>query len=246
MRPALAIALAALLAACTGAESAPSSTTATTVATSTTGTVAVTTTTTAEVVTTTAPVTTAEPIAPADLSGTVGYVGCSMSQNSVEGYETLGGSNMWSFRAPYGGGGIGRWFVDIDGDRGEYWEGFDDQLASHPDTAAVWLNICTVRENRLDSFDSAATVIAEITARIPAATIYVSAQPAYTDGHFCGLAGDGGPEAMAEVAAAVVDAGLALPGPVMGPLTEAQTRDGCHANEDGQRILGGQLLEFFG
>jgi hypothetical protein len=51
---------------------------------------------------------------------------------------------------------------------------------------------------------------------------------------------------MAEVAAAVVDAGLALPGPVMGPLTEAQTRDGCHANEDGQRILGGQLLEFFG
>ncbi len=240
------VAVALVAAACTSAESTSSSTTTTAAPTTTTTTQPVTTSTTVAETTTTAADVALESVAPADIEGTVGYVGCSMSQNSVEGYETLGGSNMWSFRAPYGGGGIGRWFVDIGGERGEYWEGFDDQLASHPDTAAVWLNLCTVRENQLDSVDSAEAVIAEITARIPAATIYVSAQPSYTDGHFCGLAGEGGPEAMADVAAAVVDAGLALPGPTMGPLTEAQTRDGCHANEEGQQILGEQLLAFFG
>jgi hypothetical protein len=245
MKPALVIALAALLAACTGAESAPSSTPATTVATSTTSTPAATTTTAPET-TTASPEVDAEPLAPSDVDGTVGYVGCSMSQNAVEGYEALGGADMWSFRAPYGGGGIGRWVVDIEGDRGRYWEGFDAELSSHPETSVVWLNICTVRQNQLDSFESAEAVIDEVTSRIPDVTIYVSAQPSYTDGHFCGLAGEGGPEAMAEVAAAVVDAGLALPGPLMGPLSEAQTRDGCHANEEGQRVLGEQLLGFFG
>jgi hypothetical protein len=247
MRLSPVVVLAVLLAACAGAESAPSSTTATTVvATTGTTTIASTTTTAGQTTTSTAPDGVAEPVAPADVDGTVGYVGCSMSQNAVEGYETVGGSDLWSFRAPYGGGGIGRWFVDIDGDRGRYWEGFDAELASHPDTSVLWLNICTVRQNRLDSLESAAAVIEEITERIPGVTIYVSAQPSYTDGHFCSLAGEGGPEAMAEVAAAVVDSGLALPGPVMGPLSGAQTRDGCHANEEGQRVLGRQLLDFFG
>lgn len=250
MRPTVAVIVAVLAAACTGNGGAgESTTTAPTAPVTTAGTAAPTTSSTAAQTTTsvrldgTAPV---EPAVPGDVDGTVGYLGCSMSQNSVEGYETAGGSKMWSHRAPYGGGGVGRWFVDIAGDRGRYWEGFAAELESHPDTTVVWLNVCTVRQNQLDSFDSTAAVIDEINAHIPAATIYVSAQPSYTDGHVCGLAGEGGPEAMAEVAAAVVDAGLALPGPVMGPLTEAHTRDGCHANEEGQRVLGEQLLEFFG
>ncbi|MGF1666772.1 MAG: hypothetical protein ACFCVC_10945, partial [Acidimicrobiia bacterium] len=187
MTRSLVVAVALVAAACSSGETAASSTT--TLAPPATATTAedTTTTSTAPQTTTTAAVDVA-PVAPADIEGTVGFVGCSMSQNSVEGYETLGGSNMWSFRAPYGGGGIGRWFVDIGDDRSRYWEGFDDQLASHPDTAAVWLNLCTVRQNQLDSFESAAAIIDEVSSRIPDVTIYVSAQPSYTDAHFCGLA----------------------------------------------------------
>lgn len=244
MRAASVVVLVLLLGACAGQETTPqtmaaaasSSTTTTTVVTTTSSSAA------PESTTTASPV--SEP--PGDIDGTVGFVGCSMSQNSVEGYESLGGSRMWSFRVPYGGGGIGRWYLDITEDRGRYWEGFDAELAANPDTSTVWLNLCTLRQNRLDSFESAAAVISEIEARIPGTTVYVSGQPDYSDGHVCGLAGDGGPEAMAAIADELVAAGLALPGPVMGPLSEAQTGDGCHAGEDGRRVLGQQLLDFFG
>ncbi|MGH8874853.1 MAG: hypothetical protein ACRDVM_06320, partial [Acidimicrobiia bacterium] len=37
-----------------------------------------------------------------------------------------------------------------------------------------------------------------------------------------------------------------LEGPTMGPLTMAETTDGCHLNEQGELILGRQLLAFFG
>lgn len=246
MRRAAVVAVALVLAACTSEGSDPVSTTTPTTTPAPSSTTEPAPATTMPPETTTSTASTPEPVAPEDIDGTVGFVGCSMSQNSVEGYESVGGTNMWSHRAPYGGGGIGRWFIDIGGDRGRYWEGFDAELAQNPDTAAVWLNVCTVRQNAQDSFDSAAAVIDEISDRIPGVTIYVSAQPTYADGHFCGLAGEGGPEAMAALVTEIVDAGLALPGPVMGPLTEAQTRDGCHANEDGQLVLGRQLLDFFG
>ena len=49
-----------------------------------------------------------------------------------------------------------------------------------------------------------------------------------------------------QIADELVAAGVVLEGPVMGPLTRAETRDGCHANEAGQVILGRQLLDFFG
>lgn len=243
MRRAVVVVVAVALAACTVDGADPVSTTTTTLVTTTNATEPPPSTTTAPE-TTTSTASTVEPVG--EIEGPVGFVGCSMSQNAVEGYETVGGTSMWSHRAPYGGGGIGRWFVDIGGERGRYWEGFDAELAQHPETAVVWLNVCTVRQNAQDSFDSAAAVIDEISDRIPGVTIYASAQPTYADGHFCGLAGEGGPEAMASLVSRIVDAGLALPGPVMGPLTEAQTRDGCHANEDGQLVLGRQLLDFFG
>ena len=40
--------------------------------------------------------------------------------------------------------------------------------------------------------------------------------------------------------------GIALPGPVMGPLAEDETIDGCHANEAGMALMGEQLVDFFG
>ena len=179
------------------------------------------------------------------LEGTVGYVGCSMSQNSVEGYEAGGGTNMWTFRLPYGGGTIGRWNDAISG-RGDYWGGFDKALDLDPNTSVIWWNLCTVKGSPQDSFENAVKILDQIENRIPGVEVYVSAQPPYADGHICALAGDGGPELMEQLAQQLIDAGLVGRGPNMGPLTKAETRDGCHANEAGQEVLGQQLLDFFG
>lgn len=222
---------------------APSETT-TTSATTTSSMPTSTTTTTTTQTTSTAALAPVESVAD-QITGTVGFVGCSMSQNSVEGYEAVGGSNMWTFRLPYGGGTIGRWNDGLGG-RGDYWGGFDKGLELDPDTTAIWWNLCTIKGSPQDSFENAVHILDEIRTRIPDARVFVSAQPTYSEGHVCGLAGEGGPELMVQLSAALVEAGLVEQGPTMGPLSQPQTRDGCHANEDGQRLLGQQLLDFFG
>jgi hypothetical protein len=169
-----------------------------------------------------------------------------MSQNAAEGYQLAGGDNMWSFRAPYGGGTIGRWNDDITSDRGRYWGGFAKELDLSRNTTVVWWNLCTAKAGPHDSYENAVLILDEIQAQIPGVVVYVSAQPAYTDGHVCELAGPGGPEAMQEIADQLIAEGLVLEGPRMGPLQKSETRDGCHANEDGMEVLGQQLLDFFG
>ena len=177
----------------------------------------------------------------------MGYVGCSVSQNAVAGYgRILGGTRMWSGGQPYGGGSIGRWERDLGADRSRYWEGFEQALADHPDTSVIWYSLCTIRGAPGDNVEAATAVIAEIRAHLPDVAVFVSAQPAYSGGHICDLAGESGPTQMAEVAAELVMLGIVEPGPVMGPLAESETGDGCHANEAGQEKMGRQLLEFFG
>ncbi len=240
--------LALVLAACSSGAATTttsSSIAATTTTTGASSTVSTTTTTATEPSTTTTATRDGADSVSGELEGTVGYVGCSMSQNSVEGYEAVGGTNMWTFRLPYGGGTIGRWNDGLSG-RGDYWGGFDKALDLNPDTSSVWWNLCTVKGSPQDSFENAVSVLDEIQNRIPGVDVFVSAQPPYADGHVCALAGDGGPELMEQLAQQLVDAGLVQQGPDMGPLTKAETRDGCHANEDGQQILGQQLLDFFG
>ena len=153
---------------------------------------------------------------------------------------------MWPANAPYGGGSLGRWAHDLDADRSRYWNGFDDVLADHPDTTVVWFSLCTIRGGAADNTDVAAEILAEVRERLPDAVVYVSAQPAYSGGHLCELAGETGPDKMADIASELVEMGLALPGPEMGPLSGDQTADGCHANDDGQELMGRQLFDFFG
>ncbi|MDH3498505.1 MAG: hypothetical protein OEM97_00135 [Acidimicrobiia bacterium] len=203
-------------------------------------------TTTAAVATT--PATTVPTISPGDIpDGIVGFVGCSVSQNAVAGYSRiLGGTRLWPANAPYGGGSLGRWARDLESDRSRYWTGFDEGLAENPDTTVIWFSLCTIRGAPGDSVDIAESIAGEVRKRLPGAVLYVSAQPDYAGGHVCELAGETGPQQMADIAAQLVDMGVALPGPLMGPLTEAQTADGCHANDAGQELMGRQLMDFFG
>lgn len=181
-----------------------------------------------------------------DVGGPIGYIGCSMSQNAVRGYQMLGSDRMWPANAPYGGGSLGRWADGIDRARTRYWEGVEEYVDAEPATTVVWFNLCTIRGAPIDNADTAELIMDEVRTFLPDAIFYVSGQPAYSGGHVCDLAGATGPEQMHDVASELVSRGVASAGPVMGPLSADLTGDGCHANEEGQLLLGQQLLDFFG
>lgn len=236
------VAAATVLSACSGAVAATSTTSSPPAPPATTQSP-----TTTASVTTTSPTTTVAPsTTPPNNPTVVGVVGCSMSRNSIDGYESLGGTNMWPSPASYSGGSIGRWVSDLTQGGAGYWEWFDRQLVEHPDTTVLWWNLCTFKAAASDSFEQAQLVLQEIVARAPGVEIYVSAQPSYAEGHLCEIAGATGPAAMEAVAEQLVAAGLAKAGPVMGPLLGSDTSDGCHADGSGEELLGRQLLEFFG
>lgn len=205
-----------------------------------------TTTTTVQVETTQLEGSTITPVTADDRPGSVAFVGCSMSRGAVSGYELVGGTRFWPSRISYGGGSIGRWTSAITNEGTRYWEEFERQRVAHPDTEAVWWNLCTFKSSNADSYENAVEVLDEIESRLPGVVVYVSAQPAYSGGHVCALAGEGGPALMDEVALQLVDDGRVEAGPAMGPLAESETSDGCHVNDLGKELLGGQLLEFFG
>jgi hypothetical protein len=169
-----------------------------------------------------------------------------MSQNAVEGYERLGGTRLWSHQIPYGGGSIGRWVDDLTSSSGRYWDGFDRELATHPNTTVLWWSLCTIRENEADGYDPALVLLKEIRRRLPDVQIFVSAQPSYADGHVCDLAGPDGPQYMQDVADRLVAEDLVSAGPLVGPLPESQLADKCHAAPTGQDAMGRRLLDFFG
>lgn len=177
-------------------------------------------------------------------TGVIGYVGCSVTRNGVEGYAAIGGARLWpSQGVTYGGASVGRWAAAIDVGSG-HWRDFDALLAANPDTQGLWVQFCT-SGTPADDLESAMALLDELRRRAPGVEVWVSAQPDYVD-HECGIAGEGGPARMQALVDDLVGQGHAQPGPVVGPLRVDQTIDGCHANEAGQRLMGEQLVAFFG
>lgn len=177
----------------------------------------------------------------------VGYLGCSMTVNAIEGYHSEGGTTLWSEVGDFGGGTISAWAGLLPTSK-TYWSGFDAILAKNPGTKAVWMELCiSVKKGGTanDTYENALIVRQEVLKRIPNAVIYVSAQPMYTEGHVCGIAGADGPQKMQEIADKLVANGLAKKGPVLGPLATGQTADPCHANASGKSTMGKQMVEFF-
>lgn len=176
--------------------------------------------------------------------GVVGYVGCSVTRDGVEGYAAVGGARLWPFAGvSYGGASVGRWAAAIDSGSG-HWRDFEAMLTANPETRSLWVQLCTAG-TPTDDLASAVALLDELRRRVPGVEVWVSAQPDYVD-HECGIAGATGPARMQSLVDDVVGGGHAHRGPVVGPLRVDQTLDGCHANEDGQRLMGEQLVAFFG
>jgi hypothetical protein len=194
---------------------------------------------------------------------TVAYLGCSQSNNAVEGYRALGGRRIPAVVEAYSGHTIQVWAMGIP-PAGQTptttgWRAFWDSQQRHPSTV-VWWQLCTRAHDDPALNDNAALQVRAAILRFspPGTTIYVSAQNDYVAPHVCSITGPQGPSSMRALAAQLVSDGLALAGPDVGNLASIQPKpsrpmgdqtqpDGCHANPNGEtQVLGPPLQRFFG
>ena len=173
---------------------------------------------------------------------TMGYIGCSMGENTAQGYAADGGTRMWGGYAT--GGDVVQSWTDPNSSA---WQLFDQQAAMFGKPTAVWVQVCV--------FTQGAT-IAEVDQMIantrlhaaPGVTIFITGQPQYDPGHVCSLAGANGPaltDSLAQQAAADPAQNVTYKGTFH--LTNSEVvSDGCHANTAGMADLGHQALSKWG
>jgi len=176
-----------------------------------------------------------------DQGGFIAYIGCSQTKLSVRGYEDLGGTRLERYETA--GGQVNLWSRD----GGGYWAAFDEAVSGKAITAG-WMEICITGGNeRNTTYEDILDALAVFRSRIPDnAPIYVSGLELFEPIGSCRIAGPTIPAITREYADRLVEAGLALRGPDLGPLTPESTTDGCHPNRIGQELVGRQLLTFFG
>ena len=174
----------------------------------------------------------------------IGYIGCSNTRETVEGYHYLGGEKMWDYERRYGSGTLLDWSRNLD--ESKYWDVFDGLLEKYPETKAIWWELCIMDEDRETSYEHASIILNQIRERIPDAVIYVSALADYTDG-ICSITGTWGLEKGKELAQEIDSKNEdVFLGPILGPMSAKETaKDGCHLSPDGKRKLGNQMRLFF-
>lgn len=183
----------------------------------------------------------ADEFKPADPSQMViGYVGCSITYQTVEGYWMAGGRSMWPPEQRYDDGSVMNW----GNPRMRFLQVFDENLQKYPQTKIIWWQLC-LPSHEFPTYEHANEVITAIKARLPQATIYVSSLAPYE--HLCEGSGttgvSRGQQLAEELAARRADVIL---GPTFSALTLRETEnDRCHLEAPGKRKLGQELKDFF-
>lgn len=171
----------------------------------------------------------------------IGVVGCSVTLDAVRGYGRIGGSRLWpGNELNYGLGTVSAW-AEPDT---EFWQQFEADLTEYADTSQIWWQLCAGNDD--DSLDEALETLAMLRSLAPDASIYVSAQPSYSQDHVCPIAGPSGPDEMAAIAGVLVNEHEVLEGPDMGTFQTERLRDNCHVDRQGAEEQGRILLDFFG
>lgn len=183
----------------------------------------------------------ADEFKPADPSRVViGYAGCSITYQTVEGYRMVGGRTMWPPEPRYDDGSVMNW----GNPRMRFLQVFDENLQKYPATSIIWWQLC-LPSHEFPTYEQANEVITAIKARLPEAAIYVSSLAPYE--HLCEGSGETGvargQKLAEELAARRADVKL---GPVFSTLTVRDTEnDLCHLETPGKLKLGQDLKEFF-
>lgn len=191
---------------------------------------------------------------------TLGFVGCSNTRMSVEGYATAGGKKFWPVPGtPYSAGTVVAWATGLPANM--YWTQFQSMLDANPGTTDLWWQLCAHEADLPDALYAAAVAVRnELLRRVPGVVLHVSALNGYAAPHVCSACGADGPSRSADLAARLVAEGLAVAGPLMPELlsnvpiasagvtlsTNDTNPDGCHPNTHGKAKLGGALLAHFG
>jgi hypothetical protein len=171
---------------------------------------------------------------------TMGWIGCSMGENTAQGYRRIGGTRMWG---PYGNGAqiVSAWTSS----NSASWQRFDRQVEMYGMPKAVWDMICVAQGGATDA--EIRTMVNNAKTHAPGAVIYLTGQPVYEQGHVCSIAGAGAPEKTDQQAEALApELGAIYPG-TLGPLNAGEyTSDSCHASTSGQDKLGRQVKGWWG
>ena len=184
---------------------------------------------------------------------TIGTVGCSITINALDGYETVSAKNFWptstvgnTAAAPYGGGSLYNWYVQLEKGKIGRWETFENGMKNYPNTNIVWWELCASPDSADMSYEEVVEVYNAIKVIAPDAEIYATPSPEWPDSGDVFCSQNNGPAKTAEFIDKMVEEGLVKRGPTLIPLgADEITPDGCHANLIGEEIWGNDLKDFF-
>jgi len=167
-----------------------------------------------------------------------------MSDNVASGYAGIGGERLWPSLPAYWGQVVQSWANP----NHTVWNTFDAQIDEFGVPTAVWVMVCIFAQNGV-TIDEMRDIVENVRERAPDATIYVTGQPLYTDGHVCSAAGATGPQLTDDMAQQVAEdpslTNIEYGGTFI--LTPAGTEaDTCHANAAGRESLGEQAADKWG
>lgn len=171
------------------------------------------------------------------VDGRVGVIGCSNTKQGAQGYEPVSTEDrLWPSAdlRGYGGKTVEAWANP----QSKAWLTVNRELADQPDTSAIWWQLC-IRTDELTTLQTAQQVFNLIRQRtqVPIYASPLDATPTCRKSDEVRTAG---------FIDQMVAAGQVLYGPVMSPLTPAQTQpDNCHASSAGLAVWGQDLADFF-
>jgi hypothetical protein len=196
--------------------------------------------------TATSPTPPAGRVAPAPVHGIVGYLGCSLTWQTIAGYHADGGKRMWPPYEGMGSGEIPVWAEELSSGDLQHWAVFDHALALQP-VHAFWIQACFMTSQiGPENVQQAEAMIAHIRDVVPRATIYLSAMNGWDPPDICGKASPAAVANAQQVTDALVADGVALRGPVMPLLPQSETEDACHPDTAGEALLGAALYHWLG
>lgn len=192
-----------------------------------------------------------------DLGGeskaSIGFIGCSNTRQTVQGYQFTGGENIWFVKErdihEYDGGAVLNWAKETERENKNLWKVFDKYLKRNPNTKKIWWQLCIRKEEAEMKYEDTIPIIEALRIRIPHVKIYVSSLTDY-NGDVCEITGqeglDRGKYLVQELDSKNEDIFL---GPVFDSLNPDEIMENdeskCHSNEKGVEKLGYQMKEFF-
>lgn len=181
---------------------------------------------------------------------TIGYVGCSNTQDAMIGYQSVVTNvTQKKFWNPYPtvGGTLDRW-ADNSTNKNTamtYWAEYSQQIVTYGQPSIVWIQIC--EDTKVQVTPTMVSQVLDILRTLSRnAIFYISPLNTYSPVGFCSITGPNGVQDATTLTNQAVSEVLALQGPILGPLDSQTTiSDGCHANAAGRQLLGTQLQAFF-